>query len=167
MSIVYSVFPSSRVNPVPGQCFLEPTFGKGSPGFQGGSVGDAVQPATEHIALADGPGLANEDKKGRLKGIFGIVPVAQDTATDGQDHGSMALHQGGKGSLVAAGQEGFQQFSVRQIVAGASENVQVANQPVQLPGWHGASVASGFLYRLVPADSDFHSSFAMTGYFEV
>jgi hypothetical protein len=43
------------------------------PRFHRGSVGDAVQPATDCLSLANGCGFARQDEEHRLKSVFGVL----------------------------------------------------------------------------------------------
>ena len=81
---------------------------------EGGAVGDAVQPAGDGLAVGHGGGLPGQHEEGRLKGILGVLGVAQHTAADGQDHRPVPPHKGGEGAVVAAGDEPSEQLPVRQ-----------------------------------------------------
>jgi hypothetical protein len=59
---------------------------------QGRAVGDTVQEAGQGLAAQDRACLARQDQKSRLKSIFGVLPVSQDTVANAQDHWSMPVH---------------------------------------------------------------------------
>jgi hypothetical protein len=50
-------------------------------------VGDAVQPIADHLARRDRRRLANQDEEDGLEGVFRIVVIAEDAATDAPDCG--------------------------------------------------------------------------------
>jgi hypothetical protein len=75
-----------------------PTCGT-RPRLQGRPVGDPVEPIAERILVADGARPSSEYEEDGLKGVLGIVMVVEDTSTEVQDHGSVALYQNRKGIL--------------------------------------------------------------------
>jgi hypothetical protein len=80
---------------------LPPTpFGGHRPALQCRLVGDAVQPAADHLSRRNGSGLADEDKECGLEGVVGVVVVSQQPAAHAQDHRPMPAHQGFKGRFV-------------------------------------------------------------------
>jgi hypothetical protein len=48
-----------------------------------------------------------------LKGVLGIVVIADDTAADAEDHQAVATHKGFKGCFVLLVDEGCQQLPIR------------------------------------------------------
>ena len=67
------------------------------------------------MVSADGLGLTDEDQEGRLKGILGVMPIAQQPMADRQDHWPMAVEQDGKGRLFPVAAEPFQELAVAQV----------------------------------------------------
>ncbi len=62
--------------------------------------GDAMQPVGHHFPRPNGRSLANKDKKGRLKCVFGIMVSAEDAPAHFHDHRAVTPNQGFKGRLV-------------------------------------------------------------------
>jgi hypothetical protein len=79
--------------------------------------GDTVQPARERAPLSDGSGFAHEHKESRLKGVLGIVKIAEDSPANGKDHRTVALHQKPERRLLPRSTETLQQFPVIQVPA--------------------------------------------------
>jgi hypothetical protein len=77
-------------------------------------VGYAVKPVGNHLSRYDGRCLADEDEKGGLEGILGIVLVAQNTAADAPHHRSMSAHQGCNSGFVTAAEVVLQQLPIGQ-----------------------------------------------------
>jgi hypothetical protein len=105
-----------------------PPSRRGGPRFQGGAVGDAVQPVADPLALPDAGGLAGEDKKRGLKGVLSVVRVARHAAANAQHHRPMPAEQRLERRLVAPGDKAFQQLPVGQTgpVARQGGRVQAA-----------------------------------------
>jgi hypothetical protein len=61
---------------------------------------------------ADGAGLSSEEEKGCLKGVVGIVFIAEDAPADAANHRPMALNQGSKRMIVTVAAEALEQASV-------------------------------------------------------
>src|SRR5262249_40491376 len=76
----------------------------------------------------DGRGLAGEDQKGRLKGVLGVVVVADDTATDAEDHRAMATDKGFKGRCVLLVDEGTEQLPIRP-----ARPILLQHDPAKMP----------------------------------
>src|SRR5262249_26435107 len=70
------------------------------PRLEGGTVGDAVEPAPERRRLADRTGLSGEDEERGLEGVLDVGLVAEHAAADLQHHWPMTAHQGMEGSLL-------------------------------------------------------------------
>ena len=80
-------------------------------------VSNPVEPGTQKFGLPQRNGLAGKYQERRLKGVLGIVRVAEQSPTGGQDHRSMPRHQGVEGRfglLGSAGREPIQQLTVGQ-----------------------------------------------------
>ena len=97
--------------------FLCPAPEGRRPGAESGAVGDAVEPASDGLAVGDGGGLLGQDEEGRLEGVLGVLGVAEDAAADGQHHRPVPAHQGREGGVVAAGDELAEQLPVREAAA--------------------------------------------------
>ena len=59
-----------------------------------------MQPIAYGFPAQERTGFANQDKKGSLENIFGIVCVVQDPLTRTQHHGAMPQQQSLKGGLI-------------------------------------------------------------------
>src|SRR5262249_3376485 len=81
------------------------------------AVGHAVQPAAQGQLAPQGSRLAGQDQEGRLEGVLGLVPVAENALANGEDHGPVPPQQGGEGVAVPGGQEAVQQLPVGQSAA--------------------------------------------------
>ena len=80
--------------------------------------GDAIQPASNRAAIADGGGPAHQNQKGGLKCILGIVLVTEHRAANTPDHRSVAFEQRGEGGfsrLAMAVDEAPQKLGVGQV----------------------------------------------------
>ena len=91
-----------------------------------------MQPRPQRISYPEPAGLFHQDEEGRLKGVFGVVPVGKHSMTDAQDHRSVPFDQHGKGKLgglASKGGEALQKLSVAQVPDG-SHAVERANGPV-------------------------------------
>ncbi len=64
-------------------------------------MGDAMQPAAQGVGDVQRAGLAGQDEERGLKGILGVVLVAQDSKARGCDHRAMSRHQAREGRSVA------------------------------------------------------------------
>jgi hypothetical protein len=64
------------------------------------AIRNLVQPTCYSLAFADGFGLANQNQKRGLEGVFGMLFVPKDSAAKVQDHWSMAPHENFKGCLI-------------------------------------------------------------------
>ena len=80
--------------------------------------GDAVEPGSQYVALADRPGLLDQDQEGGLKGVGDVVRVIQDAPADAQDHRPMPMEDRLEGRLVAMGEESLQELSLGQTCDG-------------------------------------------------
>ena len=74
-------------------------------GPHGDPPGDPVEPRAERVALADRPGLADQDEERRLEGVLRVVRVAQHAAADPQDHRPVPAQDSLEGRLVPAAGE--------------------------------------------------------------
>ena len=92
-----------------------------------------MQPVAHGFPAQERTGFANEDKKGSLESIFGIVGVVQDPLANSQDHGAMPPQQSLKGGLFPLQAEALQQLTVRHILRVAQ--AQLAQMLDNHPDW--------------------------------
>ena len=86
------------------------------PRGQGGAVGDPEQPGGHGLSLADAAGFAGKSQERRLKRIFRVVVVAQDTAADAEHEALVAADEQLEGGLVAGRGEAAQQLGVADAI---------------------------------------------------
>ncbi len=60
-------------------------------GLDGDPVGDLMQPAAEPVAAPDRPRLADQNQERGLKGVLGIVRIAEHSAAGTQHHRPVPL----------------------------------------------------------------------------
>src|SRR5262245_59907580 len=77
-------------------------------------VGDSIEPVGHQFAGPDRSRLANQDEEGRLKGILGVLVMAEDPLAHPPDHRAMALYESCKGSFIPVGDEMLQQLAIGQ-----------------------------------------------------
>jgi hypothetical protein len=82
--------------------------------LKGGTVGDSIKPARQRPRLANGGSALGQGKEGRLKGILGVVFVAEDSTTDTQDQPAVTLDQGRERGLLALINETLQELGIAQ-----------------------------------------------------
>jgi hypothetical protein len=78
---------------------------------------NAIKPIPDGFPWRDRGCLAGEDEKGRLKCVFGVVDVTDNSLTESQDHRAVASNQHFEGRLVPPREEALQQLAVRQANA--------------------------------------------------
>ena len=78
-------------------------------GLQGNAISDAVEPGADALPRHDCGGLADEDEKGGLEGVVGVVHVAEDAAANAEHHRSMAAHDGRKRRFLVPVEVALQQ----------------------------------------------------------
>jgi hypothetical protein len=102
-----------------------------------------------------------------LKGVFGVVVVAKDTAADAPDHWAISTHEGGKSRFVATVDVVLQQFPVREfgLIAQKHCPTKVLDDLAQLAGRHVTSLIQAMLtlYLLLPAHKRLMHFFGLTG----
>ena len=76
------ILPGSRFRNLRHLTFPGLPFTRRRSRFQGGSVSDRTQPIGQQLAFDNGRCLADQDEKGGLKSILGIVMVGEDTPAD-------------------------------------------------------------------------------------
>ena len=64
-----------------------------APRFQSQTVGHAIKPITQPSGRTQAGCATDQDQKGRLEGILGIVHIVEYTTADREDHGPMSPHQ--------------------------------------------------------------------------
>ena len=60
----------------------------------------------------------DQDQKSGLKGVVGVVAVAENPPADAEDHRAMPFHQGFQSVVVVLVEELSQQLPIAQAVAG-------------------------------------------------
>ncbi len=85
---------------------------------RGHAAGDPEEPAAHRLPLPDRACLAHQDQERGLKGVVGVVRVAQYLTAYAQDHRTMAVNQGGERGLgrrrVIPGQKPVQELAIGQ-----------------------------------------------------
>ncbi len=74
-----------------------------------------MKPASQRFTAADGFRAANQDQKGRLKSVFGLLRVAEQTPADAEDHGAVPPHEKSEGVLIAVLHEPPEQLAIAQV----------------------------------------------------
>jgi hypothetical protein len=82
-------------------------------GLDGDTVGDPMEPGSQRFAATDGAGLADQDEKGGLEGVFGAVGVTKDRAAGVIDHRAMPLDKRSEGRLVPIIKKTAEELAVR------------------------------------------------------
>jgi hypothetical protein len=101
-------------------------------------VGDFAQPPRDRLAAADRIRLASEDQECGLEGVFRVLLVAEDGATNGQDHGPVPADEVGERRLVAGRGEAVEEFRVRREGPRADvQPAQVLEDQARLRAGHG------------------------------
>jgi hypothetical protein len=77
-------------------------------------VSHAIQPVTDHLSRHNGSCLAEENKKGGLKSILGIVMVVEDPTANAPHHRTMPPHQGGNRCFFASANKALQKLPISQ-----------------------------------------------------
>src|SRR5262245_29487216 len=80
---------------------------------QGGTISHAIEPVADGLPRYNGMRLAHQHKKGRLKGVFGILQIDKEPATDTKHHGAMPAHESLERDFIAVGQKSPEQFRIR------------------------------------------------------
>ncbi|MBI1831634.1 MAG: hypothetical protein HYR84_09315 [Planctomycetes bacterium] len=88
------------------------TLLRGGPGANRGLIGDAVQPIADQLARPNRGRLANENQERRLKGILGIVEIAEHAQAYAEHHRTVAAHQQLERPFLLATEEGVQQLPI-------------------------------------------------------
>ena len=91
----------------------------------GQTLSDGVQPTADARSPADGTGSPRQDDERRLKGIFGVLLMAEDPSAHAPDQSGMSPHHDGKGILIVVGYEGVQQLAVAAL-GGVGDAVELS-----------------------------------------
>ena len=97
-----------------GEDFHFPPAEVARPRLEGHAAGDAMQPAGQLLATSDRGSPVGQNQERSLKGVLGVLRVAEYGPADTQDHRPMTLHQGGEGRFVALVEVALEQVGVRQ-----------------------------------------------------
>src|SRR5580704_12954844 len=99
---------------------------------QGGSIGNAVQPRRQRLALDDLAGFADQHQEGCLESILDRGLVAQNASADVQHELGMSPDEQLESSLVAPLHESAEQFAIGQAIVldDAEELAKGAKNPV-------------------------------------
>jgi hypothetical protein len=85
-----------------------------------------VQPRSERFPSSDGDGFPGEDQEGGLKGVFGVLFIAEDPSTDSKHQCAMPLKQSAEGLLVTALDESAEEIPILLVAPfGSSEDPNV------------------------------------------
>jgi hypothetical protein len=82
-------------------------------GLLGTSTRDRVQPRAYRLVVHDGTRSLHEHEKGRLKGVVGIVDVAQNAAADPENHRAVSAHERGERRFISLSDKPCQQLAIR------------------------------------------------------
>ena len=80
----------------------------------GRAVSDAVQPGADAITWPNRRRLAHQDEKRRLKRVFGVVRIGEDTATNAKNHRAVTADEGRERGLFVLRQKAVEQLAVAQ-----------------------------------------------------
>lgn len=104
---------------------------------QGAAIGHFVHPARHRLAPADGGRLAGQGQKCCLKGVLGVVFIAQQAAAHTEDHALVPPDQQLKRRFIAQPREALQQFGVRQTVGvGVLRTMKMGEEGIQTAAAH-------------------------------
>ena len=91
------------------------------PRLQRRAVSHAPEPAPDEFSGPNRGRLAHQHEEGRLNGVLGIGPVAQDSPANAENHWAVPAEQAPEGRLIVARQEGLQQVRVRRSIPAVEE----------------------------------------------
>src|SRR5438105_9237690 len=93
-----------------------------------------MKPAGYRFALSDSPGFVYEHDERRLKGIFGIARVSEQTPAHAPHHPLMAPYEKLKGGLIVLRYEALQQLAVRHPAGarGTGEPAEMSQYDLKL-----------------------------------
>jgi len=74
-----------------------------------------VQPIGDSLPRPHRGCFAGKYQKGRLKSVFSVVMIANDTTANPEDHGAMTTDKGVKGRFIVLFDEGRQQLPIRPV----------------------------------------------------
>jgi hypothetical protein len=89
-------------------------------------------------AWPDGGGFANEYEESRLKSIFGVVMVNEDSAANTKNHGAMTAHKRLESDFLLPSKEPLKQVRVVGAATLLSQvnMVEMAKNAINLTGTH-------------------------------
>ena len=90
-----------------------------------------IEPASQQVGFSECRRLAGQDEEDGLKGVLGVVPVAQDLATDAQDHRPVHRDQGRESHLLRGVTPGGE--PVEELAVGQSGDRAALEERVELP----------------------------------
>src|SRR5262249_59867114 len=110
------------------------TAGRGVAGPDRDPVGDAVEPGSERVTLADGPGVLEQDEEGGLEGVVDVRGVGEDLAARGQDAAAVAADDRLERRRGVAGPAAVEEVRVPLVAepGGRIGRLEQAGQPVEL-----------------------------------
>jgi hypothetical protein len=78
--------------------------------------GNAVQPTSQALMTPNGPGLADQDKEGRLEHVVRIRRIAHKSPTKAKDHRPVPLQQGRERRFVGNFNVTTEQLGVANVI---------------------------------------------------
>ena len=82
--------------------FVRVSTGRLDAGPRGHATRDPMKPTSDRGLVLNGFRLADQNQKGRLKGVLRVVFVIENRPTDAENHRPMALDQNPKGGIGGA-----------------------------------------------------------------
>ena len=100
---------------------------------------DPIEPVAQQVRIADRAGFLRQDEERGLKGILGVVRIAQEALAHAQDHRSVSRHQRREGGLGLSRRELLQQLAVALAPESPhlKEGVDRVGEPAQVAIRHG------------------------------
>ena len=95
-----------------------PASSRSNSRFLGRTVCDTVEPVCDFLAGDDRSGLASQNQKSRLEGIFRLMRIVQDARAYSKDHGTVSPYEhceGFVGGLIAQFDEALEELFVVQV----------------------------------------------------
>ncbi len=79
-----------------------------------------MEPGPQYVAIADRPGLLDQDQEGGLESVGDVVRVIEHAPADAQHHRPVPMEDRLEGRRVAMCQEALQELSLAQARDGPS-----------------------------------------------
>src|SRR5262245_15088392 len=140
-----------------------PPFGGCCSRLQRRLVGHTVKPVGDHLPRYDRCRLPDEDEEGGLEGVFGVVVIAEDTATHAPDHRTMPMYEGCKSRFFVPADVVLQQLPIGQPrpIAQQHRPAKVRDDLADLVDRHVVSLvrATPALYRTITRTESFDAFF--------